>query len=107
MAGKAIMEALVAAVRDTPSITVLEGWIAEDLQVDDGRVTGVIARGQGGEAPVPHLFKAGRRACHRWNRPPLRRFHQPAPGERGLASRLRHWQARWWPMRNSSSFIRP
>lgn len=58
MAGKAIMEALVAAVRRTPSITVLEGWIAEALDVSEGRVTGVIARGQGGEAPVPHLFRA-------------------------------------------------
>jgi L-aspartate oxidase len=59
MAGKAIMEALVAAVRRTPSVTVLEGWIAEALDVTHGRVTGVIARGQGGEAPVPHLFRAG------------------------------------------------
>jgi L-aspartate oxidase len=58
MAGKAIMEALVAAIRRTPSVTVLEGWIAEALDVDEGRVTGVIARGQGGQAPVPHLFRA-------------------------------------------------
>jgi L-aspartate oxidase len=58
-AGQAIMEALVAAVRQTPSITVLEGWIAEELRVENHRVTGVIARGQGGAAPVPHLFRAG------------------------------------------------
>ena len=43
MAGKAIMEALVAAVRRTPSITVLEGEVAEGLVTQDGRVTGVVS----------------------------------------------------------------
>lgn len=52
MAGRAIMEALVSAVRQTPSIRVLEGYVVEDLIVEHGRVTGVVARDKagGGEA---------------------------------------------------------
>ena len=44
MAGKAIMLALVAAVRQTPSITVIEGWNAEDLISFEGRIIGIVAR---------------------------------------------------------------
>ena len=40
-AGAAIMQALIAAVRATPSIRVLEGYEAEDLIVADERVRGV------------------------------------------------------------------
>lgn len=40
-AGWAIMNALIAAVRNTPSIRVLEGYEAHDLISEDGRVTGV------------------------------------------------------------------
>ncbi|MDX2265249.1 MAG: L-aspartate oxidase [Hyphomicrobiales bacterium] len=40
-AGRAIMSALIAAVRRTPSITVIEGANALDLSVAEGRVTGV------------------------------------------------------------------
>jgi L-aspartate oxidase len=40
-AGRAIMHALTEAVRQTPSITVLEGLAARDLILDDGRVTGI------------------------------------------------------------------
>ena len=47
-AGRAIMAALVAAVRKTPSITVLEGYVAEDLIKEGQRVTGVSARNAGG-----------------------------------------------------------
>jgi L-aspartate oxidase len=43
-AGRAIMAALVAAVRKTPSIRVLEGFIAEDLINDGQRVTGAYVR---------------------------------------------------------------
>ena len=46
LAGRAIMEALVAAVRKTPSIHVLEGYVAEDLMTDGAAVTGVRARGR-------------------------------------------------------------
>ncbi|MDZ4790515.1 MAG: L-aspartate oxidase [Hyphomicrobiales bacterium] len=40
-AGRAIMSALIAAVRATPSITVLENVSALELGIHDGRVTGV------------------------------------------------------------------
>lgn len=40
-AGFAIMQALIAAVRATPSIRVLEHYEAEDLILTDGRVTGL------------------------------------------------------------------
>ena len=40
-AGRAIMHALMVAVRQTPSITVVEGFAARDLVMRDGRVAGV------------------------------------------------------------------
>ncbi len=43
-AGGAIMEALVAALRKTPSIRVIEGFDVEELISDGSRVSGVIAR---------------------------------------------------------------
>lgn len=43
-AGRAIMEALVAAVRATPSIVVLEHVVLEAPIVRDGRFAGVLAR---------------------------------------------------------------
>lgn len=57
-AGAAIMQALIAAVRATPSIRVLEGYEADDLIVADGRVEGVrlirpTALGNGRYAFVP------------------------------------------------------
>ena len=54
MAGRAIMEALVTAVRKTPSIRVLEGYVVEDLIVEDGRVTGVVARDKAGSGETLH-----------------------------------------------------
>ncbi len=48
MAGRAIMEALVDAVHKTPSITVIEGYSAEELIVHENRVIGVLARGTDG-----------------------------------------------------------
>jgi L-aspartate oxidase len=47
-AGAAIMAALVAAVRDCPSIRVLEGHVAEDLLTAGCRVIGVQVRGADG-----------------------------------------------------------
>ncbi len=47
-AGRAIMAALVAAVRATPRIRVLEGYVAEDLITADGSVIGVKARDRAG-----------------------------------------------------------
>jgi L-aspartate oxidase len=50
MAGKAIMEALIAAVRKTPSIRVLEGYVVEEL-VREGRfISGVVARPDAGQS---------------------------------------------------------
>jgi L-aspartate oxidase len=40
-AGAAIMQALIAAIRKTPSIRVLEGYEADDLISENGRVEGV------------------------------------------------------------------
>jgi L-aspartate oxidase len=44
MAGGAIMAALVAAVRVTPSIRVIEGGVIEELVLRNGSVRGVVAR---------------------------------------------------------------
>ncbi len=48
MAGRAIMDALIAAVRKTPSIRVLEGFMGESLMGEGRYVTGVLARKRGG-----------------------------------------------------------
>lgn len=57
-AGRAIMDALIAKVRETPSITLYEGFVAEELIVRDGRIAGVIARGDHGFADSAHFFRA-------------------------------------------------
>src|ERR1700759_3218874 len=44
MAGKAIISALTEAVRNTPSIRVVEGFVAEALLTADGAVTGLQLR---------------------------------------------------------------
>jgi L-aspartate oxidase len=46
-AGKAIMAALIAAVRACPSIRVLEGWAASSLVLRDGEVVGIVRRPTG------------------------------------------------------------
>ncbi|MGH6762818.1 MAG: L-aspartate oxidase [Phyllobacterium sp.] len=55
MAGRAIMQALVQTVRDTPSIRVLEGYDAEELLTQDGKVTGVVARTDAGKGSLVTL----------------------------------------------------
>ncbi len=56
MAGAAIMSALVAAVRRTPSIRVLEGYVAEQLRAEGYYVTGLVARDRrGGLSDRIHL----------------------------------------------------
>jgi len=50
-AGKAIMEALVATVHSTPSIRLLEGFVAEELITEGKRVVGLLARGDRGTNP--------------------------------------------------------
>src|SRR6202007_3172196 len=44
MAGKSIVSALIETVRSTPSIRVMEGYVAEALLTDDGAVTGLQLR---------------------------------------------------------------
>jgi L-aspartate oxidase len=47
-AGRAIMAALTAAAHATPSIQVLEGWVARDLVIRDGQIAGIeLARADG------------------------------------------------------------
>lgn len=64
-AGAQIMAALIEQVRETPSIQVLEGTMALDLEVRDGRVTGVAIQdaSEGRSAPVmlrsPAILLAG------------------------------------------------
>ena len=47
MAGAAIMTALIAAVRKTPSIRVLSGFVGEAIQTEGPFVTGVVVRRAG------------------------------------------------------------
>lgn len=59
-AGRAVMDALIAAVRKTPSITVIEHAAAESLIVRDGRVIGARCRRHGAPLTVlaPELVLA-------------------------------------------------
>lgn len=58
-AGKAIMQALVAAVRACPSIRVMEGLSAYELAVENGRAAGVFARPANAQTALqPLLIKA-------------------------------------------------
>jgi L-aspartate oxidase len=56
MAGAAIMAALVAAVRRTPSIRVLEGYVAERLRAEGPYVSGIVARDRRGGLSDRILF---------------------------------------------------
>ena len=53
MAGKAIISALIAAVRATPSIRVIEGHAAETLLTDGGTVVGLQLRKVGDVTATP------------------------------------------------------
>src|SRR5258705_2718649 len=53
MAGRAIMSALIEAVRRTPSIRVVERYVAEELLTLDGAVTGLQLRGTGDATAKP------------------------------------------------------
>lgn len=57
-AGRAIMEALVLAVRNTSSIRLMEGYVAEELVTHGRYVTGMIARPDGGNSPTRIEFPA-------------------------------------------------
>ncbi len=62
-AGKAIMASLIEEVRQTPSITVREGWSAVELLTDDDGISGVLAAGPDGSLEVlktqAYLLAAG------------------------------------------------
>lgn len=57
-AGAAIMQALIAEVRRTPSIRIVEGITAVDLALADGRIAGVIARKLGDRYGEPVFVRA-------------------------------------------------
>jgi L-aspartate oxidase len=56
MAGAAIIAALSEAVRRTPSIRVIEGFVAEALLTEDGAVTGLQLRETGNFAARPTMI---------------------------------------------------
>jgi L-aspartate oxidase len=56
MAGKAIIAALIEAVRNTPSIKVIEGYVAEALLTEDGAVTGLQLREVGDATAKPVII---------------------------------------------------
>jgi L-aspartate oxidase len=57
-AGGAIMEALIAAVRRTPSIRVMEGYVVEELIAEGRFVSGVVARPDAGQSMARVAFPA-------------------------------------------------
>jgi L-aspartate oxidase len=59
MAGKAIISALIEAVRATPSIRVIEGYAAEALLTEDGAVTGLQLRKVGDVTAKPITIASG------------------------------------------------
>jgi L-aspartate oxidase len=56
MAGRAIMSALIETVRRTPSIRVIEGYVAEELLTLDGAVTGLQLRRVGDATAKPVII---------------------------------------------------
>jgi L-aspartate oxidase len=58
-AGQAILAALTAAVRTTPSIRVVEGYLAEELLTENGAVTGLRLRRADDPIAKPVTIAAG------------------------------------------------
>jgi L-aspartate oxidase len=58
-AGQAILAALTAAVRATPSIRVIEGYLAEELFTENGAVTGLRLRSADDPVARPVTIAAG------------------------------------------------
>ncbi|WP_407176424.1 L-aspartate oxidase [Bradyrhizobium sp. STM 3562] len=58
MAGQAIIAALTDAVRNTPSIRVVEGFVAEALLAEDNAVTGLQLRKRGDDMASPETIAA-------------------------------------------------
>ena len=82
MAGKAIMEALVAAVRETPSIRVLEGYVVQEIKTDGKIVSGIVARDDAGSC-APAVFIC-RESSVSFSMPGSKR--KPSPGAPTTAS---------------------
>ncbi|MFK7902242.1 MAG: L-aspartate oxidase, partial [Nitratireductor sp.] len=57
-AGAAIMHALEHAVKNTPSIRLMEGYVVEEITTEGKYVTGIIARPDGGNSPKRIMFPA-------------------------------------------------
>ena len=91
MAGKAIMEALVAAVRSTPSITVIEGEVAEALLRRTVASPASCRAAMPARAAGADIHRGRGCARDRRHRPSLRGHHQSARGQR---HRPRHRGAR-------------
>jgi L-aspartate oxidase len=51
--GAAVMQTLIEAARKTPSVRFVSGWRAEELRVEDGRVTGIALSSNGKRAILP------------------------------------------------------
>ena len=60
LAGQEMMAALIRAVRETPSIRVIENYSVEDLTRDGGRVAGLIAIATDADAGPPEIRLAAR-----------------------------------------------
>jgi L-aspartate oxidase len=58
MAGRQIMEALIAATRAAPHITVLEGYNAEEIVMSGSLAGGVVVRQESGRSNVRELVTA-------------------------------------------------
>ena len=61
--GREITLTLAAAVRATPSITILEGFAARRLSVEDGEVAGLIAEGPNGASSCAPIASSSRPAA--------------------------------------------
>ena len=101
--GREVMRALIAAVRRTPSIAVLEGAAARRLVIEDGSIRGVVIAGANG-------FRRLRRTPSCW-RPAASAVSTTSAPIRSAAS-ARGWRSPRAPAlrlstSNSCSFIRP
>ena len=94
MAGAAIIAALTDAVRKTPSIRLLEGFVAENLLTEDGAVIGLqfARRERPARRAADRCFPRDR-AGDRRHRPSLCRDDQPGGG-RGPRARDRGTRGR-------------
>ncbi len=60
MAGKAIMASLITAVRNTPSITVIEGFSVKDFTLEDNQIAGItLWPTETGESGLPTHLTTG------------------------------------------------